>query len=202
MTIAHPPGKSRGGRPRSFDREQALDAAMRLFWRHGYEGVSIGDITSGLGIAAPSLYAAFGSKAELYRACLERYEKLPGGSDAPGPGAATTLEEAVRGLLEAGVQAVTGRDRERGCMVSDGLAACAAEHRDLAADLARRRRRMRADLARSLERWVDRPTAQSLARYLTALLQGISIQARDGASARELSAIVEMACSGPLRRLA
>jgi len=188
--------KFRGGRPRGFDRGQALDVAMRLFWRYGYEGVSIGDITAPLGIAAPSLYAAFGSKAELYRAALERYEEISDFLDIAGMAEAATLELAVRTVLEACVRAVTSRDRERGCMISDGLVACGEAHRDLAADLARRRRKLRAAFARALERWVDKTAAQSLARYVTALLQGLSIQARDGASAAELRTIVDTACAG------
>ena len=188
--------KSRGGRPRGFDREQALDVAMRLFWRHGYEGVSVGDITAQLGIAAPSLYAAFGSKAELHRAALERYEEISDFLDVEGMAEAATLEMAIREVLEAGVGAVTGRDRERGCMISDGLVACGEAHRDLAADLARRRRKLCAAFARALERWVDKTAARSLARYVTALLQGLSIQARDGASAAELRTIVDTACAG------
>jgi AcrR family transcriptional regulator len=188
--------KSRGGRPRGFDREQALDGAMRLFWRHGYEGVSVGDITAQLAIAAPSLYAAFGSKAELYRAALERYEKISDFLDVNGMAEAATLELAVREVLDAGVRAVTSRDRERGCMVSDGLVACGAAHRDLAMDLARRRRKLRTAFARALERWVDKAAAQSLARFVTALLQGLSIQARDGASAAELRTIIDVACAG------
>src|SRR5215510_3406628 len=104
---------SRGGRPRGFDRDQALDVAMRLFWRHGYEGVSVGDLTARLGIAAPSLYAAFGSKAELYRAALVRYEEISDFLDVSGVAEAPTLELAVRKVLEAGLRAVTSRDRER-----------------------------------------------------------------------------------------
>lgn len=187
---------SRGGRPRSFDREQALDLAMRLFWRHGYEGVAVSDLTNALGIAAPSLYAAFGSKADLYREALRRYEETSVLLDAAGVEGAATLEQAVRAMLEAGVKAVTGRGRERGCMVSDGLVACGEAHRDLAADLARRRRRLQADVAKRLERWVDTATARTLARYVAILLQGMSIQARDGASAAELNRIVDVACAG------
>src|SRR5690606_20535349 len=73
--------KSRGGRPWSFERQEALEKAMRLFWRHGYEGVSVGDLTREIGIAPPSLYAAFGSKAELYREALKRYEANFGSID-------------------------------------------------------------------------------------------------------------------------
>ena len=196
MKTIHSGGKSRGGRPRGFDREQALDVAMRLFWRHGYEGVSVGEITARLGIAAPSLYAAFGSKAELYRAALERYEELSAFLDMDGMAEAATLELAVRRVLEAGARAVTSGDRERGCMISDGLVSCGEAHRDLAADLARRRRKLRAALARGLERWVDKAAARSLARYVAALLQGLSIQARDGASATELRTVIDVACAG------
>lgn len=196
MKIIRADDKSRGGRPRGFDREQALDVAMRLFWRHGYEGVSVGDITARLGIAAPSLYAAFGSKAELYRAALERYEEISDFLDVDGMAEAATLELAVRKVLEAGVRAVTSRDRERGCMISDGLVACGEAHRDLAVDLARRRRKLRAAFARALERWVDKTAARSLARYVAALLQGLSIQSRDGATAAELRTIVDLTCAG------
>jgi AcrR family transcriptional regulator len=186
--------KHRGGRPRGFDREEALDVAMRLFWRHGYEGVSVSDVTAALGIAAPSLYAAFGSKVALFHAALQRYEEISDFLDLPGIARSPTLEQAIRDVLEAGVKAVTSRDRERGCMISDGLVACGEAHRDLAADLARRRRKLRSHLAKALERWVDRAAAQSLARYVAALLQGLSIQARDGASAAELRTIVDVAC--------
>lgn len=184
-----------GGRPRSFDRDQALDVAMRLFWRHGYEGVSVNDLTAALGIAPPSLYAAFGSKADLYRAAVRRYEKLSSFADAPGVADAGTLEEAVRGVLLAGIGSVTGRHRERGCMVSDGLVSCGQASSDLAAHLAGRRLAVRRHLARLFSRWVDKDRARALARYVATLLQGFSIQARDGASPAELRAVVDIACN-------
>ena len=90
---------------------------MRLFRRHGYEGVSIADLTGAIGIAPPSLYAAFGSKAGLYREALDRYTALPGAVD--GMAGADTLEQAVSGLLTAAIRAVL--TDERGCMISTGL---------------------------------------------------------------------------------
>jgi AcrR family transcriptional regulator len=191
-----------GGRPRGFDRDEALDAAMRLFWRHGYEGVSVNDLTTALGIAPPSLYAAFGSKADLYRAAIERYERLSSFADAPGVADASTLEEAVRSVLSAGISSVTGRHRERGCMVSDGLVSCGEANSDLAAHLAARRLVLRRHLTRIFGRWVPKERARAIARYVAALLQGFSIQARDGASASELRAVAEIACSSglPARR--
>ncbi len=169
---------------------------MRLFWRHGYEGVSVSDLTTAMGIAAPSLYAAFGSKALLYREALERYEASTILLRSDAVVRARNPPEAVRALLLEGVAAVTGRGRERGCMVSDGLVACGGAHRALAADLARRRRRLRVAIARRLECWMGTAAAGTMARLVATLLQGLSIQARDGASAAELGAVVELACGG------
>ncbi|HJO36334.1 MAG TPA: helix-turn-helix domain-containing protein [Gammaproteobacteria bacterium] len=155
---------------------------MRLFRRHGYEGVSVADLTAAIGIAPPSMYAAFGNKAGLYREALDRYTALPGAID--GMNGATTLEQAVAGLLAAAIKAVV--EDERGCMISLGLVENAAEHLELASDLAERRRRLRTSLADGLNRWLDREQADRLAAYLLAVQQGIAVQARDGASEDEL----------------
>lgn len=168
---------------------------MRLFWRHGYEGVSLNDLTAALGIAPPSLYAAFGSKAELYLAAVDRYEAISPFIEGSELADAGTLERAIHSVLTAGIDAVTRRDRERGCMVSDGLVSCGEANDGLAAHLARRRQAMRRNLAKIFGRWLDREQARSLARYVAALLQGISIQARDGASAADLRPLVEIACA-------
>ena len=61
------------GRPREFDVEQALDQALEVFWRNGYEGASISELTQAMGISPPSLYAAFGNKEGLFRKTLDRY---------------------------------------------------------------------------------------------------------------------------------
>lgn len=183
------------GRPRDFDRDLAVQRAMRLFWRHGYEGVSIADLTSAIGIGPPSLYAAFGSKAALYRETIALYEKemhSAGLSDIDGP----TLEEAVRKMLCSAVRTVTNPERERGCMISSGMVACGAEHDNLARELARRRNAMRDGINQRLRRWLDEAEAASLARYLLAVLQGLSIQARDGATAAELGTLVDHVVAG------
>ncbi|WP_437363004.1 TetR/AcrR family transcriptional regulator [Inquilinus limosus] len=173
---------------------------MRLFWRHGYEGVSVGDLTKAIGIAPPSLYAAFGSKAGLYREALARYEQGIGAFDATPVGSATSLTEAVRLLLEAAVRAVTHPDRERGCMISSGMIACHPEHASLARDLAARRDAMRESIAHALQPFAG-AEAPRLARHLAAVMQGVSIQARDGSSAAELQEIVEDVVSGVAARL-
>ena len=185
------PQRSRGGRPRSFDRDQAVETAMRLFWRHGYEGVSVGDLTDAIGIAAPSLYAAFGSKAGLFRQALARYEEAGGGFDLSLIGAAGSLEEAVRLVLEAGVRAVTDPAREPGCMISGGMIACHPDNQALARDVAGRRGALREAMSLALRRWTDERDAVALSWHLAAVLQGMSIQARDGAAAADLRMVVD-----------
>lgn len=172
---------------------------MRLFWRHGYEGVSINDLTDAIGIAPPSLYAAFGSKAGLYREALDRYGGLPGAlSDLGTDG---TLDGTVSRLLRNAVNAVTDPGGEGGCMISTGMLQCAREHEELASDLADRRRGMHATIAGALARWLDDDTAASLARYLVTVLQGLSIQARDGATRSDLDQVVDEVVGGVMARV-
>ena len=165
---------------------------MRMFRRHGYEGVSITDLTSAIGIAPPSLYAAFGSKAGLYREALDLYAGLPGALN--GLEGAETLEQAVTGLLDAAIRAVTAD--ERGCMISTGLIEGAIEQQNLARELAERRGVLRTRVADALGKWLDRVEAERLAAYLAAVQQGISVQARDGATAEDLSRIAEDTVAG------
>ncbi|MCM2452206.1 TetR/AcrR family transcriptional regulator [Agrobacterium vitis] len=183
--------KSRGGRPWSFARETAVETAMRLFWRSGYEGVSVGELTKAIGIAPPSLYAAFGSKAGLYREALDLYEEKFASLDLDLAEKAASLAQAVRALLEGAVRAVTDPDREGGCMISSGMTACHSEHAALARNAAARRDAMRERIAKTLAPFVTDGQTPPLERYLSAVLQGISVQARDGATQAELQEIVE-----------
>lgn len=188
--------KSRGGRPWSFDRDEAVEKAMRLFWRSGYEGVSIGDLTREIGVAPPSLYAAFGSKAGLYKEALDRYEDKFGSLDLAAVEKAATLAEAVRALLVGAVRAVTSPDRESGCMISSGTVACHPDHAPIARDAAARREAMRARVEAVLAPFAEKAEAHRLARHLSAVLQGISIQARDGVERAELLEIVDDVVAG------
>ncbi|QWW69913.1 TetR/AcrR family transcriptional regulator [Rhizobium sp. WYJ-E13] len=186
--------KTRRGGPRTFDRDQAVDIAMRLFWRHGYEGVSLNDLTAAIGVAPPSLYAAFGSKAGLYREALDRYFGLP--RALQNIKATATVQEAVEAMLHKAIDAVTDPAAERGCMISSGMIQCGPDHTELARELAERRNQMRDMIAETLGRWLDRERAVSLARYLVAVLQGLSIQARDGASRQELRQVSNEVIAG------
>jgi AcrR family transcriptional regulator len=193
-------GKSRGGRPWSFDRDAAVETAMLLFWRHGYEGVSIGDLTKAIGVAPPSLYAAFGSKLGLYQQAMTRYEETLGCVDVGMIGSAKSLQEAVRLLLEGAVRNVTRREHERGCMISSGLVACHPDHAALARDAAARREVLRGRIVQALSSFAEDDRIQRLARHLAAVMQGISIQARDGVASSELQGIVEDVVAGVAAR--
>ncbi|WP_315804934.1 TetR/AcrR family transcriptional regulator [Bradyrhizobium sp. SZCCHNS3002] len=193
-------GKSRGGRPWSFDRDGAIETAMLLFWQHGYEGVSVGELTKAIGVAPPSLYAAFGSKAGLYQLAMARYEQRMGCLDQAAIASAESLPAAVRRLLEAAVKNVTQRPHERGCMISSGLVACHPDHAALAQDAAARREALRVRIAQALSSFAEHDQIQRLARHLAAVMQGISIQARDGVSLSELGVIVDEVVAGVAAR--
>jgi AcrR family transcriptional regulator len=186
------------GRPRAFDRNQALERAMELFWRHGYESVSLTELTQALRIAPPSIYAAFGSKAGLYREALDLYqqrqEDLHKLLDAAGP-----VKPIIARFMKAAVRAMTNPGSPTGCMVSSGMFACAAAHHSEAEATAEHRKNFAESLRKRLQRarsegdLAESAQPAVLARYLAAVLQGVSMQARDGASRRELDAIVDQA---------
>lgn len=201
MTIARPP---RGrGRPRAFDREAALAQAMRLFWIKGYEATSIADLTNALGVGSTSLYAAFGSKDELYAEAMRlysaTYEHLVLGRFRQ----AVTARKAAFAYLWDSAMAMTGADcgLPHGCMVT--LATVGSDgHADLD-DLMRATRGGAFDVLMSrLERAVaegELPESldiAKLARFLQTVQSGMAIRARDGAERAELQAVAEMTMAG------
>jgi len=179
------------GRPRAFDEEQAVQTAMRLFWRHGYEGVGMSELTKAIGVAPPSLYGVFGSKANLYRRALDRYAQEFSLVDRAAVQRAGSLVEVVNLLLTTAIETVSSHEGERSCMVSSGMLCTHPEHHELARELAQRRDRIRQDIASLLAPWVQGPRLASIARHLAAVLLGFSIQAHDGASRDELQQTAE-----------
>jgi len=201
MTIARPP---RGrGRPRAFDRGAALAQAMRLFWIKGYEATSIADLTNALGVGSTSLYAAFGSKDELYAEAMRlysaTYEHLVLGRFRQ----AVTAREAAFAYLWDSAMAMTGADcgLPHGCMVT--LATVGSDGHAELDDLMRATRGGAFDVLLSrLERAVaegELPESldiAQLARFLQTVQSGIAIRARDGAERAELQAVAEMTMAG------
>jgi AcrR family transcriptional regulator len=163
-----------------------------VFWRHGYEGVSLDQPTAAMGIAPPSPYGAFGNKAELYRAALDHYGSL----DLSAMRHAHTLEEAVRALLNSAIAAITDPARERGCMVSSGLIAVHPSHQPLAVETAMRRALLRNEMVHALSPFLNIGEASGLALHLSAVLTGLSVQARDGVPSEALRLVVESVIAG------
>ncbi|MEU6187519.1 TetR/AcrR family transcriptional regulator [Nocardia sp. NPDC047038] len=188
------------GRPRSFDRDAALDKAMRLFWARGYEATSIGDLTAAMGIGAPSLYAAFGDKKTLFGEVVAKFGDRYGGFVARALAEEDTAEAAVRRILREAATEYTRPECPHGCLViSAGVNTTSAEIADLLRDMRNRNidtfaARIQADIdAGVLPSHLD---ARTLARYVGTVMQGMSQAARDGAGRGELERVAEMALRG------
>jgi AcrR family transcriptional regulator len=190
------------GRKRAFDKAEALDKAMRVFWDNGYSGTSVNDLAEALGINKPSLYAAFGNKERLFAAAVEHYmsrygaplmERLARPAEAP-------LAERMRSYLLGIVNLVSDTESPKGCLFvkSNCESGSAAMPENVSAALQ--------DMGSAVERALterlqaDRKRGQLLpstdprdfAGYLLSVMYGLSVLARQGKSREELEAIVEV----------
>lgn len=187
------------GRPRAFDREKALEAAMLLFWRHGYEGTSIADLTSAIGINAPSLYAAFGSKEALYREAMQVYLAGLGDIGVARLTETRSVREGIGNVLAAAAAAFTREGYPAGCMVGIGSLRCAEENRVISEETsALRKRAQSAFHARLVEARQSGELApdlepQTLTDFFTAVVEGMSVLAQDGATTERLRDVGMMA---------
>jgi len=193
------------GRPREFDREQALIAARDLFWRHGYEGTSLADLVAALGIASARIYKAFGSKEQLYREAIGHYEQHEGGFATRALQHPQILS-AVRQMLEQAVLLYTVSDPPAGCMVVSAAGGLSEENQPLATWLAQQRKERTAEIvARLQQAQADgqlraEAAVPPLGEYYATVLHGLSVQARDGASRERLNAAITLAML-PLQNL-
>jgi AcrR family transcriptional regulator len=189
------------GRPRAFDRDVALAAAAETFWQHGYEGASIADLTAAMGITPQSLYAAFSSKAELHREAIGWYQAEVGAPTRHVFEDEPSAVVAIERLLEGRARQFCGQGRPTGCMISSAVLYCAAETQPIARHLSSLRTRALASLKARIERGIAegelRPDtdASALARFVATVIQGLSVQARDGASEDELLAVARIAAA-------
>jgi AcrR family transcriptional regulator len=187
------------GRPRGFDRDIALRRAMEVFWELGYDGASMSDLTTAMGINSPSLYAAFGDKEALFRAAVELYCRSEGSHTARALREQPTAYAAIEAMLRDNIATYTDPGLPNGCMVVLAGATYATRTASVREFLTRARGRTTADIRARLDRGVidgdlapDADTA-SLAMLYSTVLYGLSIQARDGVSPGELSAAVDSA---------
>src|SRR6266571_3915296 len=191
------PGRSRG-RPRAFDCEAALDRALGLFWTQGFEGTSIADLTEALDIYPPSLYTAFGSKEELFREALGLYIRAYG---LPLEQALTeegTALDAVVRILRAAARLFPAGSTPGGCMICNGILTCAPAHRSVADVVACTRELMVSALGERIMAGKAMGGISgdaypiTLARFVAAVIEGMAVQARDGADEATLLGIADV----------
>ncbi|WJV45870.1 TetR/AcrR family transcriptional regulator [Streptomyces flavofungini] len=186
------------GRPRAFDRDTALRRAMEVFWRQGYEATSMTDLTSAMGIASPSLYAAFGSKEALFREAVTLYNATEGSAMARMD-EVPSARAAVEGVLRENARAYADRNSPSGCMIVLAATNCSAANAPVWEHLSGWRKAGAEMVARRLDRGVregELPAGtdtEAMAAFYTTVIQGMSVQARDGATSADLDRTVDRA---------
>lgn len=187
------------GRPREFDMEEALDRALHVFWRQGYEGTSLKDLTDAMGVSKPSLYAAFGNKEDLFRLAFDRYAEHGPGAIQRAALAEPTARSVVQKLLYGAVDWLTDPNNPPGCLAVQGALSCSNAAESIKFELCDRRSASEAALAERLERARAEgdlaPDADpaALARFIVTITQGMSVQAASGASRDDLAQVADMA---------
>lgn len=186
------------GRPREFDLDKALDRALKVFWRKGYEGATLPDLTKAMRINRPSLYAAFGNKEALFKKAIDRYLEGPGAfvrEALQQPTAKAVVEQVFRRSIEL----VTDSRNPRGCFMVQGALACGDTADCLRREMAKRRDASVTALRERFERAVaegDLPSdcnPADLARFVATVIHGIAVQAASGASRNELQRAAKIA---------
>jgi AcrR family transcriptional regulator len=186
------------GRPRAFDEDKALDAALGVFWRQGYEGASLSDLTNAMGINRPSLYAAFGNKEKLFRLALDRYAEGPAGyvrTALAAPTARAVFEQLLRGAVDT----ATKPCNPGGCLAVQAALACGDEAQPARRESAARRAKAEGLIRERFRRAradgdLPRDTNPAdLARYVTTVIWGICVHAAGGATRAELRRAADVA---------
>lgn len=190
------------GRPREFDVDEVLQAALTVFWRKGYEGTSMADLTAATGLKPGSIYAAFGSKAGLFKQVVDRYVATTFAYGARGL-EADSAREVARCWLRGAAESTTGDATPAGCLLVQGALVTGEAAREAGQDLRDRRKAAQLMLT---ERFAAAQDAGDLpadvepqvaARYVVALAEGIAVEAASGATRETLLGLVELA----MRRL-
>jgi AcrR family transcriptional regulator len=191
-------GNGKTGRPISFDKDAALEAAMLLFWERGFEGTSMADLTQAMGLSPSSIYAAFGDKQALFSLTVKRYldTRAQYATDALEQ---LTLEKVIRALFDNTVAFLTMPGHPPSCMTLAGAMGCsvdAAPARDLMTEIRRqnevamKERFLQARKSGELSKDVN---VDDYTRYLSSILAGLSIQAANGSTKAELKRTAQMA---------
>lgn len=186
------PRAKRLGRPLSFDREKALDAALKQFWRTGYETTSVAELIQAMGITTPSLYAAFGDKESLFLECLDKYAN-PGPKTTPELIAeARSARQAAQDLLELSARWFTQPGTPAGCLVASAASSGSVSSQRVRAALKNVRDANQKALQKRIELDIRKgllpktANAQALAFMTMAIIEGMSTLARDGVGQKAL----------------
>ncbi|KQM20648.1 TetR/AcrR family transcriptional regulator [Novosphingobium sp. Leaf2] len=184
------------GRPREFDPDQALAAALQVFWRRGYESASMAELTEAMGITKPSLYACFGNKEALFKKALDLYERDKLKYIGTALEAKTAHEVAER-LLNCALATHCGASDPQGCLGVISMVGCTAEAESIRADVVARRASSEAAVVRRFEQAKadgDLPESvcpTKLASCLMTVLQGLSVKAQGGAKREDLQGAID-----------
>ncbi|MCG8283938.1 TetR/AcrR family transcriptional regulator [Acinetobacter seifertii] len=195
------------GRPREFDREEALVKARDFFWLHGYEGTSMSDLVEVLGIASARIYKAFGSKEALFREAVNHYENNEG-NFALNALKQTNIKDAINQLFEDALTLYTQTNHSYGCMVVSAASVLGEENQAVLEWMKAQRIARGQSLverfvqAKSDGQLVADADPKTLGQYYALVLHGLSVQARDGYSQEELATVISFALQNLDRYLA
>lgn len=196
MTV--PEGRKRG-RPLSFNREKALEQAMLKFWQYGYEATSVQDLVAAMGITAPSLYTAFGDKERLFMEAVQYYQQKNACRIDEIFANAPTAKIAVELYLHESTLKLVQPSTPHGCMLVTAATNCSPESTHVQDALTQRRLDLKNKIKVRLARGrndgdvASTQNLEQVASFYSTIIQGMTIQARDGASYEELQAISQMA---------
>ncbi|MGF6782600.1 AcrR family transcriptional regulator [Paraburkholderia sp. GAS334] len=188
--------KSRG-RPRTFDRHAALTCAMEMFWLKGFDGCAISDLTAAMNINSPSLYAAFGSKEDLFREAVDLYGTLEGEATRCALAGPRNIRDALGTMLKRSVDMFTRGPQPRGCMVMLGTLNVSADRNELRALLHKRQRQILDVICKRMALAVDdgeiAPSVDidGLSMMCAVLFTGLAVHAHDGAGRAKLNSAID-----------
>jgi len=187
------------GRPRKFERTIALEKAMQVFWKKGFENTSMPNLIEAMNINSPSIYAAFGSKEKLFLEAIDLYISTEGGKIWASMAIEPTARKAIECMLNVSVEEFTRTDKPHGCLIALGSLYSEGGNEEIRKVLKARRAKCMTILHERLKQGVEEgelpqnPDWQAIAAYYITLQQGLSIQARDGASREVLLVVVNCA---------
>ncbi|MFC4119108.1 TetR/AcrR family transcriptional regulator [Nonomuraea zeae] len=186
-------------RQRSFDRDTALESALRAFWRHGYETTSIAELTAAMGIKPPSLYAAFGDKRRLFEEAVHLYQETYGAFTTRALAEEPTGRQAVERVLRESAAEYANGDHPPGCLIITAAVNCGPESAEVEELLRGFRLAAKAAIKRRIDddvaagRLAAGTDTEGLAAFFASVIQGMSTQSRDGAGYGELLQIATLA---------